>query len=59
MKKLKHITYICLCVNLLMLTSCGVKPSHVEPPEGVEHDRFPHTYPDTRTDPQPGMDQKY
>ncbi len=39
-------------------TACGIKPAHVEPPKGAEHDEFPRTYPDPSTDPKPGMERK-
>ena len=59
MNNYKHYIYtIFLCVNILMLSACGVKPSHVDPPEGAEHSQFPRTYPDTSTDPKPGMENK-
>ncbi len=35
-----------LCISLLLLAGCGIKPSFVDAPQGVEHDRFPHVYPD-------------
>jgi uncharacterized protein YceK len=43
---------ICLCV-MGLLSGCGVKPSHVDPPPGVKVDTFPKTYPNPATDPQP------
>lgn len=46
------ITAISLCMAML-LTGCGVKPSHVDPPAGVQKDTFPQTYPDPSTDPEP------
>ena len=58
MKLLRYSIYILLCVNALLLGSCGVKPPYVDPPEGVEHDTFPNTYPDVTTDPQPGLENK-
>lgn len=53
MKPLRYSIYILLCVNALLLGSCGIKPSGVEPPETVKEDTFPGTYPDTSTDPKP------
>ncbi|MGH1404455.1 MAG: hypothetical protein ACRBDL_09440 [Alphaproteobacteria bacterium] len=47
-----------LCSATLFVASCGIKPPHVEPPEGAEHDTFPATYPDTSTDPRPGLEHK-
>ncbi len=58
MKIKKHFIYILLCVNMLMLGSCGVKPPYVDPPQGAEHDTFPNTYPDVNTDPQVGLERK-
>ncbi len=58
MKKFRYSLYILLCANALFLSSCGIKPAHVDPPEGVEHDTFPNVYPDINTDPQPGMENK-
>jgi len=58
MKTLRHTIYILLCVNALFLSSCGVKPPHVHPPEGAKHDTFPAAYPDLTTDPQPGLENK-
>lgn len=54
----KLFVYSLLCINLLMLGACGVKPPYVEPPEGAEHSEFPRVYPDVNTDPKPGMEQK-
>ncbi len=37
-----------LCALLLatvLLAGCGIKPGHVEPPEGVDKTAFPKTYP--------------
>ena len=39
-----------ICIPLLTLSGCGVKPENVEPPASVEHDTFPNTYPDAATD---------
>ncbi len=58
MKIFKYSIYILLCVNTLLLSSCGIKPAHVAPPEGIELDTFPNTYPDISTDPKPGMENK-
>ncbi len=54
----KLFLHIFLCANILLLSACGVKPAHVDPPQGVEHDQFPRTYPDISTDPQPGLEKK-
>jgi len=37
--------YIMLVFLALGITSCGVKPSSVEAPQGRDKDMFPHTYP--------------
>jgi len=36
---------IAVFVALATLNACGIKPKNVEPPEHVEEDDFPHTYP--------------
>ncbi len=54
----KQFLHIFLCANILLLCACGVKPPYVDPPQGAEHDTFPRSYPDTSTDPQPGLEQK-
>lgn len=41
-----------LFISLLILSGCGVKPKHVDPPEGAEHSPFPRVYPALETDPQ-------
>jgi len=46
----KIITFICAAI---LLTGCGIKPSFVEPPEGVHPDPYPYIYPDQSTDPAP------
>jgi hypothetical protein len=38
--KTMAILLLCAC-----LAACGIKPSHVDAPKGVERDSFPHTYP--------------
>jgi len=43
---------LCLCLALGLLAGCGVKPSHVDPPQGAEADHFPRVYPDPATDPK-------
>ncbi len=58
MKKLALLNTI-LCISLLALAACGIKPAYVEPPQGAEHDTFPRTYPDPSTDPKPGMEKKH
>lgn len=35
------------------LAACGKKAAHVDPPQGVDDDRFPFVYPDPATDPTP------
>jgi hypothetical protein len=46
-------TALIICILLLPLTGCGIKPSDVSAPAGVERDTFPNTYPDPATDPAP------
>ena len=46
------IIVLSLCATLL-LAGCGVKPTKVDPPAGVQKDTFPKTYPDPTTDPGP------
>lgn len=31
------------------VTACGIKPNNLEPPPGIEADKFPATYPDPIT----------
>lgn len=59
MKRTHYFIYIFLCVNVCLLSGCGIKPPHVEPPPGAEHSDFPATYPDTSTDPKPGLENKH
>lgn len=54
----KKLRYLFLYLTILALSSCGVKPAFVDPPEGAEHNTFPRTYPDASTDPMPGMEKK-
>lgn len=49
-KNRKILVFLALC---LTLSGCGVKPSFVDPPPGVEPDPFPRTYPSPATDPKP------
>lgn len=42
----------------LFLGGCGIKPNHVDPPEGAKDSTFPAEYPNPQTDPQPGLDRK-
>jgi hypothetical protein len=53
MRGVKTLLVVGLC---LLAGACGVKPGSVSAPEGVEHDRFPRTYPDLSTDPAPEQD---
>ena len=53
---IKYARSFLFCAMILAVCSCGVKPSHVDPPEGAEHSTFPQTYPDINTDPQPGLE---
>lgn len=34
------------------MSACGKKASRLDPPDGIENDVFPLTYPDIKTDPQ-------
>lgn len=43
---------IALCL-MVMLAGCGIKPGDVDPPPGAEEDKFPRTYPEPSTDPNP------
>ncbi len=47
-----------LMICVLLLAGCGIKPNHVDPPEGAEKSTFPNVYPSPQTDPQPGLEQK-
>lgn len=47
-----------LVLCLILLAGCGIKPNHVDPPEGAEESTFPNVYPSPQTDPQPGLEQK-
>ncbi len=58
MTRKRYFIYFLMAVNMVMLSACGVKPAHVDPPEGAEHHEFPHTYPDPDTDPMPGLENK-
>ncbi len=58
MKNKKTFALISLFSTLLLLAGCGVKPPYLDPPEGVEHDTFPETYPDLSTDPKPGLENR-
>lgn len=40
-----------LALGLALLAGCGIKPSHVDPPEGANEGDFPRVYPDVKTDP--------
>lgn len=43
---------------VLALGACGKKANHVNAPPGVDDDRFPLTYPDPATDPQPAKNSQ-
>jgi hypothetical protein len=44
--------YMALALSMsTVLSGCGTKPSHLEPPPGAEKNGFPHTYPAPATDP--------
>ncbi len=47
-----------LVICVVLLAGCGIKPNHVDPPEGAEESTFPNVYPSPQTDPQPGLEQK-
>lgn len=34
-----------LLATLLLVSACGIKPKHMEPPAGAENKTFPRTYP--------------
>ncbi|MGB4057317.1 MAG: hypothetical protein WBK77_04455 [Alphaproteobacteria bacterium] len=40
-----------LSLALALLAGCGIKPDHVDPPEGANEGDFPRVYPDIKTDP--------
>lgn len=39
-----------------VLSGCGKKPGHVDPPVGVKDDAFPLVYPDADADPAPDVE---
>ncbi|WP_448206372.1 hypothetical protein [Azospirillum sp. sgz302134] len=43
-----------VAATALTLAGCGKKPGYVDPPQGVENDKFPRPYPNSKTDPKPG-----
>jgi len=45
--------FLVLCLLGVVLTACGKKPGHLDPPPTVTEDTFPQTYPDPATDPKP------
>jgi len=54
-----YIFILFMSLGILSLSSCGVKPPYVDPPEGAAHDgTFPRTYPDTKTDLAPGLENR-
>lgn len=42
---MKSAIFVCLFSAMLLLASCGIKPKDVDPPQGIENDHFPQTYP--------------
>ncbi len=44
MKYLPHLNRGAVLLLLCLLASCGVKPGHVDPPEGAPSN-YPRTYP--------------
>jgi hypothetical protein len=52
-----RITAVFLCLAMLLLAGCGIKPPKVDPPPGTEKDYFPRTYPDPSTDPRPNPEK--
>jgi hypothetical protein len=51
----------CLVLALALAAAvggCGIKPSKLSPPPGVQKDSFPKTYPDPATDPKPEKTQQ-
>jgi predicted small lipoprotein YifL len=45
--------FLALLMLGFVLTSCGKKPGHLDPPPDVTEDNFPMVYPDPATDPKP------
>ncbi len=45
--------YLAVFLSAASLSGCGIKPSAVDPPDSVDKDYFPHTYPDPANDPDP------
>lgn len=53
-KSAQKITLLFLGLFLgLTLAGCGKRASQVSPPDDVQEDKFPFTYPNPKTDPQP------
>ena len=49
--KISYVFIIMFLISIApLLNGCGVKPGFVDPPQGVENDEFPRTYPDPATD---------
>jgi hypothetical protein len=43
--------FIVLSMVTVLLAGCGIKPSHVDPPEGANEGDYPRVYPDPKNDP--------
>jgi predicted small lipoprotein YifL len=53
MKNVWRILIVVFALSTLpALNGCGIKPDHVDPPQGEKDDIFPRTYPDPATDAQ-------
>jgi hypothetical protein len=40
-----------LALAAALLAGCGIKPAHVDPPEGANEGDYPRVYPDIKNDP--------
>lgn len=43
-----RLTTLSAVLALAFLAGCGIKPSEVDPPPGVDKDAFPQTYPNPK-----------
>jgi hypothetical protein len=48
---MKMRNFVILGISLAVLAGCGIKPAHVDPPEGANEGDYPRVYPDVTTDP--------
>lgn len=44
-------TAFMIVLMVVLLSSCGKRPAHIDPPSEVESNSFPRVYPDPATDP--------